>query len=249
MLNNVAYFLAEKGVQLDKAQGYAESAVTTVATNLRNVQAGNLTIEDLGYVASLGAYWDTLGWVYFQKGDLDTAEKYIKAAWLLQQHSEVGHHMGMIAEKRGKKDEAISLFAQAVGAFRMVPEAREGLERLAPANAIEKLLETAKKDLGAYNVVTLGALAPDLKAPAEAEFYLVMAPGAARNAEVVEVKFIKGADSLKGLASQLKSIKSPLVFPDASPTKIVRRGVLACQPKPGACTFTMMSPDLINSVD
>ena len=56
VLNNVAYFLAEKGVQLDKALGYAESAVTTVATNLRNVQAGNLTIEDLGYVASIGAY-------------------------------------------------------------------------------------------------------------------------------------------------------------------------------------------------
>ena len=249
VLNNVAYFLAEKSVQLDKALGYAESAVTTVATNLRNVQASNLTIEDLGYVASLGAYWDTLGWVYFQKGDVDTAEKYIKAAWLLQQHSEVGHHMGMIAEKRGKKDEAIGMYAQGVVAFRVVPEARESLERLVPATSIEKLLQTAKKELEAYNIVTLGQLAPDLKAPAEAEFYLVFGPGAARNAEVVDVKFIKGADSLKALGPQLKSIKSPLVFPDSSPTKVVRRGVLVCQPKPGACTFKMMSPDLISSVD
>jgi hypothetical protein len=120
---------------------------------------------------------------------------------------------------------------------------------VAPANAIEKLLQTAKKDVEAHNIIAIGQLAPDLKAPAEAEFYVVFAPGAARNAEVVDVKFIKGADSLKGLGSQLKSIKHPLVFPDASPTKIVRRGVLACQPKPGACTFTMMSPDLITSVD
>src|SRR5262249_24300630 len=32
-LNNVAYFLSEKGAQLDKAQQYAESAVTSVANN------------------------------------------------------------------------------------------------------------------------------------------------------------------------------------------------------------------------
>lgn len=249
VLNNVAYFLAEKGVQLDKAQDYAESAVTTVATSLRNVQAGNLTIQDLGHVASLAAYWDTLGWVYFQKGDLDAAEKYIKAAWIVQQHSEVGHHMGMVAEKRGKKEEAIGLYAQGVVAFRVVPEARESLERLTPANTIENLLQTAKKDLDGYNIITLGQLAPDLKSLAEAEFYVVFAPNATRNAEVVDVKFIKGADSLKGLASQLKSIKHPLVFPDSSPTKVVRRGILVCQPKPGACTFTMTSPDLISSVD
>jgi hypothetical protein len=39
------------------------------------------------------------------------------------------------------------------------------------------------------------------------------------------------------------------VFPDASPTKIVRRGTLSCAAKPGACTFTMISPDMIVSVD
>jgi hypothetical protein len=32
--------------------------------------------------------------------------------------------MGMIAEKRGKKDKAINLYSQAVVAFRVVPEAR-----------------------------------------------------------------------------------------------------------------------------
>src|SRR5690349_19047709 len=126
-LNNVAYFLSQKGAQLDKAQQYAESAVMSVANNLRNVEAANLTIEDLGNVASLAAYWDTLGWVYFQKGDLDTAEKYIKAAWVIQHDGDQGHHLGMIAEKRGNKDEAIRFYAQGAAAFPSAPEAREGL--------------------------------------------------------------------------------------------------------------------------
>ena len=248
-LNNVAYFLAEKGAQLEKAQQYAESAVTSIATSLRNVEAANLQVEDLGFVASLAAYWDTLGWVYFQKGDMDAAEKYIKAGWVLQQHGEVGHHMGMIAEKRGKKDEAIRLYAQGSVALQMVPDNRESLQRLAAADSIETLLQTARADLRQYNVFTLGQLLPNVKAPVEAEFYLVFAPDSARNAQAVDAKFIKGDESLKPLASQLKTLKYQLVFPDASPTKIVRRGALLCLPKPGVCTFTMISPDLIRSVD
>jgi tetratricopeptide (TPR) repeat protein len=249
VLNNIAYDLAVQGVQLDKAQQYAESAVTSAANSLRNVEAGNLTMDDLHNVSSLAAYWDTLGWVYYKKGELDAAEKYIKAAWLLQQHSEVGHHLGAVTEKRGNKQEAIRLYAQGAVADHVMPEARESLLKLTPADSIEKLLETARKELPSYNKFELGQLVPNLKGPAEAEFFIVIGPDASRNAQVVDVKFIKGAESLKPLASQLKSVKYSLVFPDASPTKIVRRGTLLCLPKPGPCTLTLMSPDLITSVD
>jgi tetratricopeptide (TPR) repeat protein len=249
VLNDVAYFLAVKGAQLDKAQQYSESAVTSIATNLRNLEAANLTIEDLRNVASLAAFWDTLGWVYFQKGNVDVAERYLKAAWLLQQHSEVGYHMGMVAEKQGKKDEALRLYAQSAVAFRVVPESRDSLMKLSGAQSVETLLQTGKKDLTAYNTFTLGQLLPTITAPVEAEFYLVFAPDSVKSAQVVDVKFIKGADSLKPLAPQLKTLKYPLIFPDSSPTKVVRRGALLCLPKPGACTFTMVSPDLIISVE
>ena len=249
VLNDIAYYLAVEGVQLDKAVQYAESAVASMANSLRNVEVGNLTMDDLRNVSSLAAYWDTLGWVYFRKGDLDAAEKYLKAAWLLQQHSEVGHHVGAVAEKRGNKQEAIRLYAQGAVADYVRPEARESLLKLTTQDSVEKLLETARKELPSYNKFDLGQLVPNLKEPAEAEFFVVIAPDASRNAQVVDVKFIKGADSLKGFASQLKSVKYSLVFPDASPTKIVRRGALICLPKPGPCTFTLVSPDLITSVD
>ncbi|HJS23380.1 MAG TPA: hypothetical protein VJ751_03350 [Pyrinomonadaceae bacterium] len=58
-----------------------------------------------------------------------------------------------------------------------------------------------------------------------------------------------GEESLKPLATQLKTIKYQLVFPDNSATKIVRRVALLCLPKPGGCSFTLISPDLIKSVD
>ncbi|HSD44993.1 MAG TPA: DUF3857 domain-containing protein, partial [Pyrinomonadaceae bacterium] len=46
VLNDIAYNLAVKGVQLDKALQYAESAVASVANSLRNIEASNLSIDD-----------------------------------------------------------------------------------------------------------------------------------------------------------------------------------------------------------
>ena len=249
VLNDIAYFLSDKGVQLDKAQQYAESAVTTTATTLRNVEINSLTVDDLYDVAALAAYWDTLGWVYFQKGDLDAAEKYIRASWAVEQHGDIGYHLGMIAEKRGKREEAIRLYAQGTAALRSAPEARVGLIRWAPAAMIDKLIETAKNELRESKVFNMGQLVPNLKTPIQAEFYLVFAPDSARSAQVVDVKFIKGDDSLKSATPALKALKYSLVFPDSTPTKIIRRGALHCVPKPGGCTFTMISPDLITSID
>lgn len=249
VLNNVAYFLSTKSVQLDKALQYAESAVSTIAISLRNLETSSVKIDDLNYVASLASYWDTLGWVYFQKGDLDTAERYIKAAWLQQQHGEIGYHLGIIEEKRGRKQEAIRLYAQASASFRPSREARESLVKLTAPAGIEALLDKAKQELGNYNIIDMGQVVPDLKTSVQAEFYVVVAPDAARNSQVVDVKFIKGDDSLKSVTPALKALKYPLVFPDSTQTKIIRRGALHCVPKPGGCTFTMISPTLITSVD
>ena len=79
----------------------------------------------------------------------------------------------MIAEKRGKKEAAIRLYAQSTAALITVPEARAGLTRLASPDAIAGLLQTAKLELRGYNTFTLGQLVRNLNTPVEAEFYLV----------------------------------------------------------------------------
>jgi tetratricopeptide (TPR) repeat protein len=101
--NNIAYQLSLKNAHLDRAQQYAESAVSATAAGLRNVSVDRLTPQDIPLVPSLIAYWDTLGWVYFAEGNLAKAEKYVAAAWELGQHGEVGDHLGQIYEKRGDK--------------------------------------------------------------------------------------------------------------------------------------------------
>jgi len=249
VLNNVAYFLSLGNVQLDKAQQYAESAVTEVATKLRNAELERLTPENLTNVNSLGSYWDTLGWVHFKKGNLDIAEKYVTAAWLLGQHSEVGDHLGQISEKRGKKEEAIRWYSLANAGYRPVPEARENLARLAGKDKVEPLLGKAKEELAGFRTIKLGPLLKDEKEKLEADFYVISIPGASRTAQVTGVKFIRGAEKLRPLAAALKDVKYPMIFPDETATKLIRRGTLTCQPQNGECAFVILPPEDVTSVD
>ncbi|HEU4766251.1 MAG TPA: hypothetical protein VFS77_02725, partial [Pyrinomonadaceae bacterium] len=145
--------------------------------------------------------------------------------------------------------DAIRFFAQATVALENDPDAPEALRRLARKADIPSLLRAAKQDLRLYNIFNVGQLVPDLRSPVEAEFFLVYAPDSTRNAQAIDVKFIKGDERLRPLAAQLKTIKYQLVFPDTSPTKVIRRGALLCLPKPGTCTFTMTSPELVRSLD
>jgi tetratricopeptide (TPR) repeat protein len=246
--NDIAYFLAEGKVQLDMAQQYAESAVTEVATELRNVELERLTLDDLENVAALAANWDTLGWVYFQKGNLDVAEKYIGGTWSLQQHGEVGYHLGQIFEKQGKKEAAIRMYALAAVADRTVPEARASLERLAGKEKSEALLKKANEESGALRTIEVGSLPTRVKATAEAQFYVALVPGVSGLAQVSAVKFISGDEKLRSMEGALKSAKYNLTFPDSTNAKIIRRGRLSCVAN-GNCSFIMISPDLISSVD
>lgn len=245
--NSVAYNLALGKIQLDKAQQYAESAVTSVATELRNVELGQLTLDDLSRVSSLAAYWDTLGWVYYQKGELATAEKYIMAAWSLDQHSEVGAHLGEIMEKTGRKDEAAKVYASASVGRRPVPEASEGLMRVSGKEGSASILRNASQEMNAMRIVKVASDQKFAKAT-QAQFYVVLAPGTDSAAKVVDLKFINGDDKLIPVAAGLKTTKFNFSFPDNTSTRLIRRGTLYCDPN-GTCTYTMITPDSVTSVE
>jgi len=241
--NDVAYELALHNLQLDRAEQYAESAVAATAAALRNVELDRLTLQDLSLVGGLGSYWDTLGWVRFQKGDLDAAEKYVLAAWQLDQVGEVGDHLAQIYEKRGRKPEAIETYALALVAKRPAPETRGRLVALLGDDSkVSALQNNARNDLSASRTLSLGKLG---LSDAQAEFYILLAPGQ----KVEAVKFIKGSDTLRPLADRLRTFKYPQLFPDATPAKLVRRGILSCSSASGECAFVLVLPEDVHSVD
>jgi tetratricopeptide (TPR) repeat protein len=247
--NNVAYILALGGLQLERAQQYAESAVTEIAARLRNVELERMTLDDLYNVSSLTSYWDTLGWVHFKKGNLEIAEKHLMASWKIAQNSEVGDHLGQFIEKRGNKEEAIRWYALAAVGQHPVPEARENLTRLAGKDKVDSLLDKAKAELAELRAIKLGSLLKGEKEKLEAEFYIIAVPGAEHIAQVTGARFIRGAEKLRPLAAALKGVKYTMTFPDGTATKLIRRGTLTCQPNNGECSFVLTPPEEVTSVD
>ncbi len=235
--NNIAYQLSLKGAHLDRAQQYAESAVAATAAQLRNLDPTRLQLEQQGLVASLAAYWDTLGWVHFQRGDLDQAEQFVRASWQLAQHGEVGDHLAQIYEKRGLKDKAIRAYALALVAYKPEAETRPRLAKLVGGDQkVDALLEPAKKELAAMSSVNVGPPVKGGQGQLSADFYIVLGPGP----KVEDVRFIKGSDQLKTMIDALRAAPFTAVFPDQTPTRLLRRGTLSCE---GQCVFKLAPTD------
>ena len=244
--NNIAYQLSLKKVHLDRAQQYAESAVSATAAALRNVSLDQLTQQELPLVPSLIAYWDTLGWVHFAEGDLDKAEKYVGAAWTLGHHGEVGDHLGQIYEKRGDRDRALRTYALSMSGLRPAPETRSRLATLAGGDAkADAVVAKYRDDLQHLRSIELGKA----KETGNADFFILLSGGAGAVAKVDGVKFVSGDEKLKSFTEALRTADYHLTFPDDTPLKVLRRGILSCSTAGGNCTFVLMLPDDVRTVD
>ena len=244
--NNIAYQLSLKDSHLDRAQQYAESAVSATAAALRNVSLDRLSKNDLPLVSSLIAYWDTLGWVHFGEGDLNKAEKYVAAAWELGHHGEVGDHLGQIYQKRGEKDLALRTYALSMNGLRPAPETRGRLALLAGGDAkADAAVAHYKEELQHQSTIDLGKATQT----SNADFFILISGGGGQRATVDSVKFVSGDEKLKSYTAALKTADYHLTFPDDTPVKVFRRGTLSCSITSGKCQFVLTLPDDVTSVD
>lgn len=244
--NSVAFDLAVNELELDRAQKYAESALAATAAELRDANLEHLTRTALADVAALGNEWGTLGWIHFQRGDLDAAEQYLRAAWQLNQHGELGDHVGQLYEKRGQKDLAIQTYAQALATGNAPQETRGRLGALLGGDAsVDAAVEKAREELTRARTFRLGSLnAGDT----EAEFFILLAPEEKR-ARVQDARFITGNEKLRSAATRLHKIEFGNVFPDLTATQIVRRGVLSCSAAANECVFVLILPENVRSLN
>jgi tetratricopeptide (TPR) repeat protein len=236
MWNDIGYELALSGVQLDRALRYAESAVSSATAASRNLDVGRVDASAFAVVRSLAAYWDTLGWVYFARGDVNRALPYVEASWRLAQHAEVGDHLGQIHEKLGRRDDAVRTYAQALTAKRPSDRTRERLARLAgPAENVDRLVEKERESLSKSRTLTVSV---NGASKGTAEFAVLLASPLA----VEAVRFVSGDEALRPLGDALAKASVGRVFPDDVGAKIIRRGVLVCS-APTACSFTFVPTD------
>jgi tetratricopeptide (TPR) repeat protein len=244
LLNNVAYIFAENNVQLHEALQYAQKAVAQAESDSAAIKLDNLKLEDVQSVGGLAAYWDTLGWVYFRLGQLEEAEKYLNAAWNLTLEPMGADHLGQVYEKQGKKHDAILAYCSAIAGGHAPDHARERLSELqaGASQHVGKIDILSLQDHRTFNL-TKFPNKPDKHATAE--FFILLAPGP----KTAGVKFISGSQELRDAGQALAAAKISAVFPDDHPARIIRRGVLDCEPEVAGCVFVLFPPADVHSVN
>ncbi len=94
-LNNLGYFLAERGEKLDEAINLIKKALEISPNN--------------------PSYLDSLGWTYFKLGQLDEAEQNLKNALRFDDSSStIQEHLGDVYQKQGKAELAKSSWRKAL---------------------------------------------------------------------------------------------------------------------------------------
>jgi tetratricopeptide (TPR) repeat protein len=238
--NNIAYDLVQKNFDLDKAQSYAQSAVDATSAALRNIDIDHLTSNDLAEVQNIGAYWDTLGWIHFTRGDLAHAEPLLTASWLLTQNGDVGGHLAQLYEKQARKDDAIRTYTLAIAAPHAEEDSRARLAALVsdPAKAYE-LMQAAPQDLKSLRTFSISRTGEE---SGQAYFYILLAPGE-KSATVESVKFISGDPSLRPAVNQIRKIDFGNPLAVTPPAKLLRRAKLTCPPAAKTCTLILDRPE------
>lgn len=94
--NALGYSLADRAMRLDEAQALIERAL-------------ELAPDDPFIL-------DSLGWVYFRRGDLDSALKHLERAYAMRNDAEIAAHLGEVLWNLSRRDDADRLLNEALAA-------------------------------------------------------------------------------------------------------------------------------------
>jgi tetratricopeptide (TPR) repeat protein/transglutaminase-like putative cysteine protease len=225
ILNGIAWALADTGTDMKLALEYAHQSVSALESELKDMRISTLDRDQMRKINLLGNVWDTIGWASFLSGEYEQAEKYVEAAWKLNQTGAVGDHLGQIYDRQGKKEAAIAAWRLALAADARLDGVRRRLPPPVPPSVVRKTTRAAA-DLAP--VEALGKLrtiaVPDFSRPkGTAEFFVLFSTKG-----VEDVGFISGENDLRSAKDAIAKAKFDMPFPDIGPEKIARRGILSC---------------------
>jgi tetratricopeptide (TPR) repeat protein/transglutaminase-like putative cysteine protease len=253
MLNHAAYRMADENVLLDQAEAWAQTAVAKIEAESATMSLSALTVDDLDRMNKIAEYWDTLGWVYFRTGELEKAEKYLRAAWALSQRATVGVHLGRLCEHEHKRDLAAHLYELALAAegHGSAPDAAERYRRLTGKTLGASATTGARYGRGSVVPLSageelLGARAFRLPRitteSAAADFFVLLTPGS----KTADVKLISGSAALRDAAKLVAALPFVAEFPDDRPVKLIRRATISCGET--GCELVLLTPGMVHSL-
>jgi len=245
-LNEAAYELALENARLDLAESWAVKAVHDMEVELNQAADTNLTPRAMIFTIRAGMYWDTLGWIKFEKEDYATAEKYIKAAWQLTDRTTYGYHLGRIYEALQRREEAIEAYAQTLALASISRTAqsepsddeKDARVRLAVLlsndSAIDPRVAQSRATLKERRSVVIENTA---KTEGMAEYVAV----AGADGKIIDLRPANPENQLEELTGAIRSAVVPLSFPDTEIARLPFSGVVVCRRADEPCKLSIMS--------
>lgn len=258
-LNDTAYYAAEAGLDLSVAEQRSLQAVTEIEKQLNDFELENIGLPTVSLLGRVAAYWDTLGWIKFKKGDISGAEKYLLAATDLTDRPTIQMHMGRVYEAMGRKDAAMRCYVTALQHTQVVQfarleggkmasqpprrlsaderEAKERLAKLAgsPAGVAGQMKE------GSYNRNWKRTVAvPNPHATEKRESLAILLIPGPNIASSTMLPVAKGASEL---LNRFADKLPPQTFPDENTKIIPRVASIQCLTNPLQCEFAFLPYD------
>ena len=227
-----AGMLAEEGASLDWAEQQIQQVLNSAYDSLQAVRPEFIGESDVRRTWKIAEMWDTAGWVYFRRGEMEKAHKYLEASWSWQPSTVAGDRLAQLYSKEGKTDDALRIWAQALSiATADHPEVRLRFERAAGDHGVaEEMIRSHHLD--DQQMRTIGIPNPS-KLSGSAEMYVLIGPGP----NIENVSIAEGDEKLMKFATELKKAKIELTFPDKRAIHLVRSGVLSCTSSESKCVF------------
>jgi TonB family protein len=241
--NGLAWTLARHNVQLERAEKYAKLDIAVDSASLTAISLDPLTPHVYSQINSIGATWDTLGWILFLRGDTSSAEKYLLASWSLSPDATIGDHLAQLYEKLGRKDEALKYSVLSIAALREMPfpqtddldaaaNARERIAKQMSPGQAKKSIEDARKSL--HSADSIGIANPSKQA-GKAEFAILQAPEASKS----QARLMAGDQTLATFADTVTAQAPRVSLPGDQDLDVPRWGSLNCPDAAAPCSLTI----------
>lgn len=237
-LEEVASALAGSNAGMEDADRYATRAASRISSRTMEIDIRDIAPRDFSLMPQLAHTWDTLGWIKFRMHDTAGAEQYLSAAWQLLQSAPIGEHLVEVYEAEGKKAKAAAICNMAKAA--PIFYGGEGLEKKL-SQEMERLRPFLKdKADGNMAMSDMRTISVPFHRKLSKNFVTSHVVISMTDEPQIQVRFADGENELATAEGVLSALKYPQAFPDTTPTRVVRVGVLSCSVYSKDCTLVFM---------
>jgi tetratricopeptide (TPR) repeat protein len=232
----IGWVLADTGGNAERARSLSLQTLTHAKTIMKDVEASGVTNARVDLMERVAWSWDALALLAYRNGQLDEAERYARAAWMLGREWQMAMNLARIYEKRQRLADAANYYLTAYSIARSPTDAlKADVKRLlGDDEKLKPMLPSAS--LLALSLIKL----PDNGPKGRARYTVVV--GA--DGRVVDLQFKDGDDALKSLEKSLREIKADVEFPPEAPPRLALTLYVGCDDGQGCAVTSVFPPDV-----